>query len=88
MSLCRTTESKHKCSPKQLCLCFVHLFLRLEDSVDKFLVRDLSVEMLLNHAIAYLELGVLEKFLSGPCPDKERWIPVVGNIETYKFGTG
>ena len=88
MGLCRATDGKGKCSPKQLCLCFTYLFLRLKYCIDKFLVRDLSVEMLLCHIIVYLELGVLEKFLSGPCPDKERWIPVVGNIETYKFGTG
>ena len=88
MSLCRTTGSKHKCRSKQLCLCFVHLFLRLENGIDKFLVRNLTVEMLLSHIIVYLEFGVLKELLSDPCPDMKRRIPVVGYIDAHKFGTG
>ena len=88
MSLCRTTGSKHKCRPKQLCLYLVYLFLRLEDGIDKLLVRDLAVKMSLGHIIVYLELGVLKKLLSDPCPDVERRIPVVGHVNSDKLGTG
>lgn len=55
IGLCRTTESKSECSPKQLCLLLVYLFLRFENGIDKFLVRDLPVEM----PLVYLELGAL-----------------------------
>ena len=66
----------------------VYLFLRFEDGVDKFFVRDLPVEMSLSHIIVYLELGVLKKLLSDPCPDVERRVPVVGHVDSDKFGTG
>ena len=88
MNLRRASGGKDKCSPKQLCLCFVYLFLRIEYSVDKFLVRDLSVEMSLGHIIVYLELGVLIELLSNTCPDVERRIPVVGYIDAHQFGPG
>ena len=88
MNLCRTTGHKHKCSPKQLCLYLVHLLLRLEYGIDKLLVRGLTVEMSLGHIIVYLKLGVLKKFLSDPCPDVERRIPVVGHVDSDKLGTG
>ena len=71
MGLCRTTDSKSECSPKQLCLCSVYLFLRLKYRIDKFLVRNLPVEMPLGHVIVYLEFDVLKKFLTDPCPDVE-----------------
>lgn len=60
MNLCRPTESKRECRPKQLCLYLVHLFLRIEYSIDKLLVRDLAVEMALGHIIVYLEFDVLK----------------------------
>ena len=64
MNLCRPTESKRECRPKQLCLYLVHLFLRIEYSIDKLLVRDLAVEMSLSHIIVYLEFDVLKKFIT------------------------
>ena len=44
--------------------------------------------MPLGHIIVYMELGVLKKFLSDPCSDVERRIPVVGHVDSDKFGTG
>ena len=44
--------------------------------------------MSLGHIIVYLEFGVLKKFLSDPCPDVERRIPVVGHVDADKLGTG
>jgi hypothetical protein len=88
MGLCRTSGGKSKRCSQQFRLLTAYLFLRLEDSIDKFLVRDLTVEMSLGHIIVYLELGVLKKLLSDPCPDVERRIPVVGHIDTYKLCTG
>ena len=77
MNLCRPTESKRECRPKQLCLYLVHLFLRIEYRIDKLLIRDLAVEMSLAHIIVYLEFDILKKFISDPCPDVERRIPIV-----------
>ena len=88
MSLCWPTDSKSECSTQQLGLLPVYLFLRLEHSIDKLLVRDLPVEMSLGHIIVYLEFCVLKKLISDPCPDVERRIPVVGYVDAYKFGTG
>ena len=48
-----------------------------EAGVDKFLVRDLAVKMSLGHIIVYLEFDILKKFISDPCPDGERRIPIV-----------
>ena len=45
--------------------------------VYKLLVRDLAVEMSLSHIIVYLEFDVLKKFITDPCPDVERRIPIV-----------
>lgn len=88
MNICRTSSGKGKCSTQQLRLLPAYLFMRLEYGIDKFLIRDLTLEMPLGHIIVYLELDVLEKFLADSCPDMERWIPVVGDIDAYKFGTG
>lgn len=88
MNLCLSTGSKGKSYFQQFSLPYAYLFLRLEDGVDKLLVRDLPVEMSLGHIIVYMELGVLKKFLSDPCPDVERRIPVVGHADSDKLGTG
>ena len=88
MNLCRTTSGKSERYSQQFRLLSVYLFLRLEDSVDKFFVRDLPVEMPLGHIIVYLEFGVLIEFFSDPCPDVERWIPVVGHVDSDKLCSG
>ncbi len=88
MGLCWTTRSKHECRPKQLCLYLVYLFLRLEDGIDKFFVRELTVKMGLSHIVIYLEFALIKKFIAYPCPDMERWIPVVRHIDTDKFRPG
>ena len=88
MNLCRTTSGKSERCSQQFRLLSVYLFLRLEDSVDKFFVRDLPVEMSLSHIIVYLELGVLKKLLSDPCPDVERRVPVVGHVDSDKLCSG
>ena len=88
MSLWRSADSKGECRAQQFRLLPAYLFLRLEYGIDKLLVRDLTVEMSLGHIIVYLELGVLKKFLSDPCPDVERRIPVVGHVDSDKLGTG
>ena len=77
MNLCRTTSGKSERCSQQFRLLFVYLFLRLEYGIDKLLVRDLAVEMSLGHIIVYLEFGVLKKFITDPCPDVERRIPIV-----------
>ena len=71
MSLRQSSGGKGENGAQQLRLLSVYLFLRLEDSVDKLLVRDLTVEMSLCHIIVYLEFGVLKEFFSDPCPDVE-----------------
>ena len=71
MNLRRSSGGKGENSAQQFRLFSVYLFLRIEYSVDKLLVRDLSVEMPLGHIIVYLEFSVLEKFLSDPSPDVE-----------------
>ena len=86
--LCWSASSKGENCIQQLRLFFTYLFLRFKHSIDKFFVRDLPVEMLLGHIIVYLEFGVLEKFLSDPCPDVEQRIPVVGHVDADKFCTG
>lgn len=88
MNLCLSTGGKNESSAQQFRLFPAYLLLRLEYGVDKFLVRDLSVEMSLGHIIVYLEFCVLKKFLSDPCPDVERRIPVVGHVDSDKLGTG
>ena len=88
MNLCRTSSGKSKSCSQQLGLLPAYLFLRLEDGIDKLLVRDLAVKMSLGHIIVYLELGVLKKLLSDPCPDVERLIPLVGHVNSDKLGTG
>ena len=88
MNLCRTTGGKSESCSQQFSLLPVYLFLRLEYGIDKFLVRDLPVEMSLGHIIVYMKLGVLKKFLSDPCPDVERRVPVVGHVDSDKLGTG
>ena len=88
MSLCRTANGKGGNRTQQFRLLPAYLFLRLENGVDKFFVRDLPVEMSLGHIIVYLEFGVLKKFLSDPCPDVKRRIPVVGHVDSDKLGTG
>ena len=88
MNLCLSTGGKSESSAQQLGLLHAYLFLRLENGIDKFLVRNLPVEMSLGHIIVYLEFGVLKEFLSDPCPDMKRRIPVVGYIDAHKFGTG
>ena len=88
MNLRRSSGGKGENSAQQFRLFSIYLFLRIEYSVDKFLVRDLSVEMSFGHIIVYLELGVLIEFLSDPCPDMERRIPVVGHVDSDKLGTG
>lgn len=88
MNLRRSSGGKSKSCSQQLGLLPAYLFLRLEDGIDKFLVRDLSVEMLLCHIIVYLELCVLKEFLSDLGPDMERRIPVVGHIDAHQFCTG
>ena len=77
MNLCRSTGGKGKSYFQQFRLLPVYLFLWLEHGIDKLLIRDMAVEMSLGHIIVYLELGVLIEFLSDPCPDMERRIPVV-----------
>ena len=88
MSLCRATNSKFKGYSKQIGLYFINLFLRLEDSIDKFFIRNLTVKMGLSHIVIYLEFGLLENLIAYPCPDVERRIPVVGYIDTDKFRSG
>lgn len=88
MNLCRSTDSQGKCSAQQFGLLPVYLFLRFEDGIDKFLVREQAVEMPFGHIVVYLEFCVLKKFLSDPCPDMERRIPVVGHVDSDKLGTG
>lgn len=88
MNLRRSSNGKGENSAQQFRLFSVYLFLRLEDGIDKLLVRNLAVEMPLSHIIVYLEFGVLEKFLADPCPDMERRIPVIGDIDAHQFGTG
>lgn len=88
MNLCLFTGGKSESSAQHLGLLSAYLFLRFEHGINKLLVRNLAVKMSLGHIIVYLEFGVLKKFLSDPCPDMERRIPVVGDIEAHKFGTG
>ena len=88
MNLRRSSGGKGENSAQQFRLFSIYLFLRLKYGIHKFLVRNLAVEMLMGHIIVYLELGVLIEFHSDPCPDMERRIPVVGDIEVHKFGTG
>ncbi len=88
MSLCRTTNGKGGNRTQQLGLLPVYLLLRLKYGIDKFLIRNLPVEMPLDHIIVYLELGVLIEFFSDPCLDVERRIPVVGHIDSDKLSTG
>ena len=88
MNLCRTTSGKSERCSQQFRLLSVYLFLWLEHGIDKLLIRDMAVEMSLGHIIVYLELGVLIEFLSDPCPDMERRIPVVGHVDSDKLGTG
>lgn len=88
MNLRRSSGGKGENSAQQFRLFSIYLFLRIEYSVDKFLVRDLSVEMSLGHIIVYLEFCVLKKLLSDPCPDVKRRIPIVGHVDSDKLGTG
>ena len=88
MNLCLSTGGKSESSAQQLGLLHAYLFLRLENGIDKFLVRDLAVKMSLGHIIVYLEFGVLKKLLADPCPDVERRVPVVGHVDSDKLGTG
>ena len=88
MNLCRTTSGKSERCSQQFRLLSVYLFLWLEHGIDKLLIRDMAVEMSLCHIIVYLELDVLKKFLSDPCPDVERRIPVIGDIDADKLSTG
>ena len=88
MNLCRSTGGKGKSYFQQFRLLPVYLFLRLEDGIDKLLVREQAVKVSLGHIIVYLEFGVLKKLLADPCPDMERRIPVVGHVDSDKFGTG
>ena len=81
MGLCRASGCKGKRCTQQFRLLPAYLFLRLEDGVDKLLVRDLAVERPLGRIIVYLEFCVLKKFLSDPCPDVERRIPVVEHVD-------
>lgn len=85
MYLSWATYSKFKGYSKQIGLYFIDLLLRLEDGIDKFFVRNLTVKMGLSHIIIYLELGVLENLITYPCPDMERRITVVRYIDTDKF---
>ena len=68
MNLCLSTGGKSERCSQQFRLLSVYLFLWIEDGIDKLLVRDLAVKMSLGHIIVYLELGVLKKLLSDPCP--------------------
>ncbi len=77
MSLRQSSGGKGENGAQQFRLLTAYLLLRLEDGIDKFLVRDLTVEMSLGHIIVYLKLGVLKKLLSDPCPDVERRITIV-----------
>ena len=88
MNLCRTTGCKSERCSQQFSLFSIYLFLRLEDGVDKFLVREQAVKMSLGHIIVYLELDVLKKFLADPCLYVERRIPVVGHVDSDKLDTG
>ena len=88
MYLSWATYSKFKGYSKQIGLYFIDLLLRLEDGIDKFFVRNLTVKMGLSHIIVYLEFGLLENLITYPCPDVERRIPVVGYIDTDKFRSG
>lgn len=88
MSLCRTANGKGENRTQQLGLLPIYLLLRLKYGIDKFLVRNLPVEMLLGHIIVYLELGVLIEFFSDTCPDMKRRISVVGHTDAYKLGSG
>ena len=77
MNLRRSSGGKGENSAQQFRLFSIYLFLRIEYSVDKLLVRDFAVKMLLGRIIVYLEFDILKKFLSDPCPDMERRIPIV-----------
>ena len=88
MNLRRSSGGKGENSAQQFRLFSIYLFLRLEYGIDKLLVRDLAVKMPLCHIIVYLKFCVLKKFLSDPCPDVERRIPVVGHVDSDKLGTG
>ena len=88
MNLCRTTSGKSERCSQQFRLLTAYLLLRLEDGIDKLLVRDLAVKMSLGRIIVYLEFGVLKKLITDPCPDVERRIPVVRHVDAHKFGTG
>ena len=88
MNLCWSASSKRENCAQQLRLLPAYLLLRFEYGVGKLLVRDLPVEMPLGHIIVYLELGVLIEFLSDPCPDMERRIPVVGHVDSDKLCSG
>ncbi len=71
MNICWTAYGKGENRTQQLGLFPAYLFLLFKYGIDKFLVRDLSVEMPLGHIIVYLEFGVFKEFLSDPCPDVE-----------------
>ena len=88
MNICRTADSKGESSTQKFGLLPVYLLLRLEYGIDKLLVRDLAVEMSLGHIIVYLEFGVLKKFITDPCPDVERRIPIVGHVDSDKLCSG
>lgn len=88
MNLCLTAYGDFKGCTKQIYLLLINLFLRLEDSIDKFFIRNLTVKMGLSHIVIYLEFGLLENLIAYPCPDVERRIPVVGYIDTNKFRSG
>lgn len=86
MGLCRTANGKGKSRTQQLGLPCAYLFLRFENGIDKFLVRDLPVEMFLSHIIVNLELGVFKKLITDPCPDMERQLARL-NLDTNVFPT-
>ena len=88
MNLCWSASSKRENCAQQLRLLLAYLLLRFEYGVGKLLVRNLAVKMSLGHIIVYLEFGVLKKFLSDPCPDVERRIPVARHVDADKLCSG
>ena len=77
MNFRRSSSGKGENGTQQFRLFSIYLFLRIKYSVDKLLVRDLAVEMSLGHIIVYLEFDILKKFITDPCPDVKRRIPIV-----------
>ena len=61
-------------------MCFIHLFLRLK---DKFL----PFKMGLGCIVIYQEFRILKKSIANPCPNMERGMMIIGDIDTEKFSS-